>query len=126
MTELRHDIYRDRSLGRAIQTEPSGLGPATRSSGNIALEPEVGSDYSGPFPAEGNPDATIPYCLNSTGPGPHDQQALSARGLRDRGQGGCVSLLHYLVKIEKPKMHVNKTSAFTANYKRAVACIRLH
>jgi len=35
-------------------------------------------------------------------------------------------LLHYLVKVEKPKMHVNKTSAYSANYKTAVACIKLH
>jgi len=35
-------------------------------------------------------------------------------------------LLHYLVKVEKPKMHVNTTSAFNANYKIAVAYIKLH
>jgi len=27
-------------------------------------------------------------------------------------------LLHYLVKVEKPKMHVNTTSAFNVNYKK--------
>jgi len=35
-------------------------------------------------------------------------------------------LLHYLVKVEKPKMHVNTTSAFDVNYKIAVTCIKLH
>jgi len=36
-------------------------------------------------------------------------------------------LLHYLVKVEKPKMHVNTTtSAFNVNYKTAVTCIKLH
>jgi len=32
-------------------------------------------------------------------------------------------LLHYLVKVDKPKMHVNTTSAFNVNYKIAVTCI---
>jgi len=36
-----------------------------------------------------------------------------------------VILLHYLVKFEKPKMYVNTISAFSANYKIAVACIKL-
>jgi len=35
-------------------------------------------------------------------------------------------LLHYLVKVEKPKMHVNTTSAFNVNYKIAVTCTKLH
>jgi len=35
-------------------------------------------------------------------------------------------LLHYLVKVEKPKMHVNTTSAFNVNYKIVVKCIKLH
>jgi len=35
-------------------------------------------------------------------------------------------LLHYLVKVETPKMHVNTTSAFNANYKIAVTCIKFH
>jgi len=35
-------------------------------------------------------------------------------------------LLHYLVKVEKPKMHVNPNSAFNVNYKIAVTCIKLH
>jgi len=26
-------------------------------------------------------------------------------------------LIHYLVKVERPKMHVNTTSAFSVNYK---------
>jgi len=34
-------------------------------------------------------------------------------------------LLHYLVKVEKPKMYVNTTSAFNVNYKIAVTCIKL-
>jgi len=34
-------------------------------------------------------------------------------------------LLHYLVKVEKPKMHVN-TSAFNVNYKIAITFIKLH
>jgi len=34
-------------------------------------------------------------------------------------------LLHYLVKVEKPKMRVNTTSAFNVNYKIAVTCIKL-
>jgi len=35
-------------------------------------------------------------------------------------------LLRYLVKVEKPKMHVNTTSALNVNYKAAVTCIKLH
>jgi len=35
-------------------------------------------------------------------------------------------LLHYLVKVEKPKMHVNTISAYNVNYKIAVTCITLH
>jgi len=35
-------------------------------------------------------------------------------------------LLHYLVKVEKPKMHVNTTSAYNVNYKIATTSIRLH
>jgi len=35
-------------------------------------------------------------------------------------------LLHYRVKIETPKMHVNTTSAFYVNYKIAVTCIEFH
>jgi len=30
------------------------------------------------------------------------------------------------MKFEKPKMHVNTTSAFNVNYKIAVTCIELH
>jgi len=35
-------------------------------------------------------------------------------------------LLHYLVKVETVKTHVNTTSAFNVNYKIAVTCIKLH
>ena len=35
-------------------------------------------------------------------------------------------LLHYLVKVETPKMHVNTNSAFNFNYKIAVKCTKLH
>jgi len=35
-------------------------------------------------------------------------------------------LLHYLVKVETPKMHVNTTSAFNVNYKIAVTCIKFY
>ena len=35
-------------------------------------------------------------------------------------------LLHYLVKVETPKMHVNTTSAFNVNYNIAITCIKLH
>jgi len=35
-------------------------------------------------------------------------------------------LLHYLVKVEKPKMHVNATLAFNVKYKIAVTCLNLH
>jgi len=35
-------------------------------------------------------------------------------------------LLHYLVKVEKPKMNVDTTSAFNVKYKIAVTCIKLH
>jgi len=35
-------------------------------------------------------------------------------------------LLHYLVKVETLKMHVNTTSAFNGNYKIAVKCIKFH
>jgi len=35
-------------------------------------------------------------------------------------------LLYYPVKVEKPKMHVNTTSAFNVNYKIAVTCAKLH
>ena len=34
-------------------------------------------------------------------------------------------LLHYLVKIETPKMHVNTNSAFNVNYKIAAKCTKL-
>jgi len=35
-------------------------------------------------------------------------------------------LLHYLVKVEASKMHVNTTSTFNSNYKVAVICIKFH
>jgi len=35
-------------------------------------------------------------------------------------------LLHYLVKVETPKMHVNTNSSFNVNYKIAVKCTKLH
>jgi len=35
-------------------------------------------------------------------------------------------LLHYLVKFEPPKMHVNTNSAFNVNYEIAVKCAKLH
>ena len=35
-------------------------------------------------------------------------------------------LLHYLVKFETPKMHVNTNSALNVNYKIAVKCTKLH
>jgi len=35
-------------------------------------------------------------------------------------------LLHYLVKVETPKMHINTPSAFNVNYKIAVKCTKLH
>jgi len=35
-------------------------------------------------------------------------------------------LLHYLVKVETPKMHVTTTSAFNVNFKIAVTCIKSH
>jgi len=36
-------------------------------------------------------------------------------------------LLHYyLVKVEKPKMHVNAASAFNVSYIITVTCIKLH
>ena len=35
-------------------------------------------------------------------------------------------LLHYLVTVKTPKMHVNTTSAFNVNYKIAVTCIKFH
>ena len=35
-------------------------------------------------------------------------------------------LLHYLVKVETLKMHVNTNSAFNVNYKIAVKCTKLH
>jgi len=35
-------------------------------------------------------------------------------------------LLHYLVKVETPKMNVNTNSAFNVNYKIAVKCTKLH
>jgi len=34
-------------------------------------------------------------------------------------------LLHYLVKVKTPKMHVNTNSAFNVNYKIAIKCIKL-
>jgi len=33
---------------------------------------------------------------------------------------------HYLVTVKTPNMHVNTTSAYNANYKNAVTCIKLH
>jgi len=35
-------------------------------------------------------------------------------------------MLHYLVKVETPKMHVNTTSAYNVNFKIAVTCIKLY
>jgi len=35
-------------------------------------------------------------------------------------------LLHYLMKVKTPKMHVNTTSVFNVNYKIAVTCIKLY
>ena len=35
-------------------------------------------------------------------------------------------LLHYLVKVETPKVFVNANSAFNVNYEIAVKCIKLH
>jgi len=35
-------------------------------------------------------------------------------------------LLHYLVKVKKPKMYANTSSAFNVNYKITVTCIKLH
>jgi len=34
--------------------------------------------------------------------------------------------LHYFVKIETPKMHVNISSSFNVNYETAVKCTKLH
>jgi len=38
----------------------------------------------------------------------------------------CLMSLHYLVKIETPKMHVNTNSAFNVNYKIAVMSTKLY
>jgi len=35
-------------------------------------------------------------------------------------------LLHYLVKVETMKMHVNTNSAFNINYEIAIKCTKLH
>ena len=35
-------------------------------------------------------------------------------------------LLHYLVKVETPKMHLNTNSDFNVNYKIAIKCTKLH
>jgi len=35
-------------------------------------------------------------------------------------------LLHYLVRVETPKMHVNTNSAFNVNCKIAIKCTKLH
>jgi len=35
-------------------------------------------------------------------------------------------LLHYLVKVETPKMHVNTNSPFNNNYEIAMKCTKLH
>jgi len=35
-------------------------------------------------------------------------------------------LLHYLVKSETPKMHMNTSSAINVNYEIAVKCTKLH
>jgi len=35
-------------------------------------------------------------------------------------------LLHYRVKVETPKMHVNTNSAFNVNYQIAVRSTKLH
>jgi len=37
----------------------------------------------------------------------------------------CLVLLHYLIKVETPKMHVNTNSAFNVNYKTAIKCTKL-
>jgi len=34
-------------------------------------------------------------------------------------------LLHYLVKVETPQMHLNTNLAFNANYETAVKCTKL-
>jgi len=36
-----------------------------------------------------------------------------------------LSLLHYTVKLETPKMHVNTNSAYYLNYEIAVKCTKL-
>jgi len=38
----------------------------------------------------------------------------------------CLMLLHYLVKVQTPKMHMNTNSAFNVNYYIAIKCIKLH
>ena len=40
--EPQCEVTRDESLSRAIETKPSGLGPATRSNEITALEPDTG------------------------------------------------------------------------------------
>jgi len=35
-------------------------------------------------------------------------------------------LLHYLVKVETPKMHMNTNSTFNVNYEIAGKCTKLH
>ena len=35
-------------------------------------------------------------------------------------------LLHYVVKVETLKMHVNTNSSFNVNYEIAVKCTKLH
>jgi len=37
-----------------------------------------------------------------------------------------LTLLHYLVKFETPKMHMNTISAFNVSYKIAVKCIKIN
>jgi len=92
--DLQHGKFRGEGLGRGNHTRLSSLGLTTCSSGDIVLEPEVGWDHSAPFPIGGDPDATIPYCLNPVTviPGDLSVQPVRGMGARESASGSYFTL----------------------------------
>jgi len=101
--DSQHGKPRERSLGRATETRPKGLGLTTHSGGGAAPGPEVGWDQSAPFPIGGDPDATIPYCAETATVAPGDSSTLSASGtgVRESDNGASVSLSPQRGAIER-------------------------
>jgi len=59
--EPQCEVNRGEGLSRAIQTKPTGLGPATTSNEDTELQPDMRRGHSVLQPADGDPDATLPY-----------------------------------------------------------------